>query len=170
MTNKIDIGNVIEEVKKLFNNSQDLWVIGEREWSIKLEREVLQAEKKRQKLENCKTGIFFSDNSETKIESIDYSNCVKIYFFNSKKEVFLIREPSEDTFFYYKETNFPFIEGNKDAVLHTLENLKQKSNGSNNNFRYEFAFRIGAVLEHLKDNPIKVLVDKDKKEWRFYHE
>lgn len=142
------------------NVEPDMWAMGERKWSAELAQKVLEAEKEEKKIEG-ETGIFLiQDLNEKSAE--EFIDCVKIYFFNSAKQIYCI---AVEEGFYYTENNLKLTEDKKVP----FKNVTPPAKDSKTQYRFSFANKIGAIPD-LQGNQLKIIRTKETGEWRFYHE
>ncbi len=159
-----------EEIKDLVNKYRNLWVVGERRWTICLANIVLEKEKGKAKKGN--TGIFL--HKEINYDSFEsYSDCIRLVFFNNDVQFLFIATDSscKDYVYHLSEISRDKAEKFEFEILHSKKEGKSKvldSKSANRNYRFSFAQDIGAIPENLDSNDILVLRDKD--EWRLYHE
>lgn len=139
----------IEDILKEISNEENMVVIGERKWSKKLADKVLS-----KSIQQGETGIFFSND----INSIDYTDCVRLYFFNKDKQYFCIKLDESENF-YYKFSNIKAI-GNQVINYKNLCKENAKS-------RFKFALDIGTIPDFINEDTIKIIIEENTKEWRF---
>ncbi|MBN2396383.1 MAG: hypothetical protein JXC36_07980 [Candidatus Atribacteria bacterium] len=147
-----------EKIKEMLANKSDLWLIGERKWTIKKNDDILMKEKKHQlPLAAAETGIFLTEEIDWNTFKEKFKDCIRLVFFNSEEQFqFIAEDNSCDKYLLFNST----VSGKPLE----FENIQNTSKG---NFQFSFARRLGAIPQI--NSTIKVIVDKKQEEWRLYY-
>lgn len=151
-----------EIMKNEIKETNDLWAIIEKKWNIEDNIFIMENEWNNIKeiTSNNRQGILILKEDEIKnFKEWEKSN--KIYFFNKDYQVFCLADEDNSGSFFYNKNEIRKVEDN----LIEPENITKNDEG-----RFEFAVRIGAIPVNLEKNSIKILIDEENNKWRFYHE
>jgi len=148
-----------DNINTWLNGKENIWVMGEREWTAQLARDFFKKHKtgrKYNEVDDKLKGVFLLQELPKDINELE--NCSRLYFFNDNEQLFALKDSDN---FLTKERR---VSGEK-------IDLKTISIPKNEDFyRFKFAVNIGVIPENLKDKSIFVILDKEKGEWRFSHE
>ncbi|MBN2694895.1 hypothetical protein JXR93_09555 [bacterium] len=150
---KYSIDKILERVNSCENGSK-FWVMGERFWSMDLYNSVQTGKYE-------KTGVFFSKQPSKEINF--YSDCYKLYFFNSDMQIFCVRKNSNSNF-NVVESHIK-AEKSKEYFSHNTQDVKK----GDAIHRYPFAVKTCSIPKELCEKNILVIKESSG-DWRFYHE
>lgn len=154
-----EIRQYIEDNAK---NKDSLWLIGERKWSLKLHKQILDAEDNNKlPLPKGETGVFLNDNFDWDKFEDDYADCTRLVFFNSEEQFQFIATDNRCYEYIYYHSQI------KEKKMEPLRTIMDKDN---NHYRFNFAQRLGAIHKLNQNNKVQVIVDENKKEWRLWHD
>ncbi|MCK4358506.1 MAG: hypothetical protein KAW92_07150 [Candidatus Cloacimonetes bacterium] len=146
-------------------DTKTMWVMGEREWSSELAGKVLKKEhdllnnETKNKFDG-ETGIFLIKDLNNKSYKF-FNNCVKLYFFNSEKQLYCV---------YANGNEYYFVESSLDKNNNEIIKFQNIKGNTSRQYRFSFSSRIGAIPDNLKKTDIMIIRNNKTGMWRFYHE
>jgi uncharacterized protein YifE (UPF0438 family) len=149
-----------ENINTWLSGKKNIWIMGEREWTAQLAKDFFENHKtgrKYNKIDDNLKGVFLLQELPKDIN--DLENCNRLYFFNSKEQLFALKDGEN---FLTKESNI----SEEKIYLKTIKNIKKPKDY----YKFKFASQIDVIPTNLENNSIFVILDEKTGDWRFSHE
>lgn len=172
------------------NNSSDknsLWLMGEKEWSFKFNKNILQNTSQSKKPEKSKKnkvlisgitltpGIFLTDFINWEDFDAEYGSCIRLVFFNNEEQFLFIRiDTGQSNYLGHHSKLQSEPEAFRNIYFENThpgdDQSKLNKNKPDSRSRFEFAKTTGAVHALNKGHKVKVVMDKTQTQWRLTHD